>query len=134
MHIDTNGNRQPQHVNEVDPVHELGLVQELIRLAEEELSRANCVSKVTKVSLKVGKLSGASPEALRFAFEVVIPATKLTGANLEIIETFPLCHCHTCQHEEVSDTICFTCPKCGSSDITIEGGRDLFLESIDVEE
>ena len=115
-------------------MHELGLIQEIIGLAEQELSRAGCVSKVTKITLKVGKLSGASPEALRFAFDVVAPSTRLAGAHLQIVEPQPTCHCDSCGLIAEIDEVLFACPSCGSSDIEIHGGRDLNLESIDVED
>ena len=115
-------------------MHELGLIQEMISLAEEELSRAGCVSKVTKITLKVGKLSGASPEALRFAFDVIAPSTRLAGAHLLIVEPQPTCHCPSCGLSTEIDELLFACPSCGNTDIEIHSGRDLYLESIDVED
>ena len=115
-------------------MHELGLVQEMIGLAEEELSRAGCVSKVTKITLKVGKLSGASPEALHFAFDVIAPSTRLAGADLLIVESQPICHCPSCGLNAEIDELLFVCPSCSSTDIEIHGGRDLHLESMDVED
>jgi hydrogenase nickel incorporation protein HypA/HybF len=115
-------------------MHELAIVQELIKLAEVELSRARFEGKVKVLTIKVGKLSGASPEALQFAFEAVAPSTRLKGARLDIEEPKPMCRCLNCGFEQEVDGYLFECPACGSGDIVIDGGRDLRLDSLEVED
>lgn len=115
-------------------MHELGLIEELVKIAEGELERAGVDAPVTRVVLRVGRLSGASPEALETAFDVVAPQTKLRGAVLEIHEPRPLCRCAACGLEQEVDGFLLACPSCASPVITIEGGQDLMIESLDVED
>lgn len=115
-------------------VHELGIVQELISLAEQELLKAGFEGTVSSITVRVGRLSGANPEALRFAFENSATESLLAGAELIIVEINPICKCSECGAEqEISDYI-FTCPACGSNNIVIQGGADLNLESMEVED
>jgi hydrogenase nickel incorporation protein HypA/HybF len=115
-------------------MHELAIIQELVGMAEAELSKIGAITKVNTLTIRVGSLSGASPEALNFAFEVVAPSTSLAGAHLNIIESKPICHCLSCHKNLPMDEFQFACPSCKSSDIVIEGGHDLCLESMEVEE
>jgi len=115
-------------------LHELGIVQELINLAEQELLKAEFEGQVSEVTVKVGRLSGANPEALRFAFEAVVSQSRLEGASLNIVEINPLCKCSECGSEQEIAEYIFVCPACGSHNILISGGTDLNLESLEVED
>ena len=115
-------------------MHELGIVEELVRIANNELERAGVTGPVTRVSLRVGKLSGASPEALQTAWEVVVPQTRLVGAELVIDEPYATCRCLSCGVTSEVDGYAYCCPSCDSGEIVIEGGNDLQLTSIDVDD
>lgn len=64
-------------------MHELSLMEDLVAAVTSEVGEA----RVHVVRLEVGRLSGASPEALRFCFDVCTCGTPLEGAAFEIIET-----------------------------------------------
>ena len=115
-------------------MHELGIIQHLVSLAEDELAKTDCDAKVKTVEIRVGTLSGASPEALEFAFEVVAPLTQFKGAHLVITKSKAVCACRKCGKIQEVDEFLFVCPTCGSTEIEIAGGRDLYLESIEVED
>jgi len=58
----------------------------------------------------------------------------LESARIDIAEQNALCRCTACgDRAEIGDLEAL-CPRCGSSDVAIEGGRDLLLESIELEE
>ena len=115
-------------------MHELGIVQELIGLAEKELANAGFEGRVESITVRVGRMSGANPEALRFAFEAVAPESLLAGAELVIVEVNPVCKCSQCGAEQEISDYTFACPKCGSNNITVQGGTELNLESMEVED
>ncbi|MCB2212543.1 hydrogenase maturation nickel metallochaperone HypA [bacterium] len=115
-------------------MHELGLIEEIVRIGETELAASGVSGPVRTLVLRVGKLSGASPEALRGAFEIVAPATRFAGATLEIEEPPATCRCLACGAEHEVDGYTFQCPTCGDGRITIEGGRELQLMSLDVDD
>jgi len=116
-------------------MHELGIIEQIVQIAEEEVEKADVQGTVTKLTLRVGKLSGASPEALNTAFEIIAPnTTHLRGAVLLIEEPSAISLCHSCGAETEVGGFVIECPACGSPDITITGGRDLQLASIDVDD
>jgi hydrogenase nickel incorporation protein HypA/HybF len=114
-------------------MHETAIVRELISSAESEMSRAGARGRARRVEVVIGRLSGASPEAVRFAFECLSPGTRLEGSRLDIREVAPVCRCAACGAANQIDDIFAACPACGSLDVSIEGGRDLVLQSIEVE-
>jgi hydrogenase nickel incorporation protein HypA/HybF len=115
-------------------MHEAAIAEELISVAQTELTRSGAHGRVLRLELTVGRLSGVSPEALRFAFERLAPGTVVAGACLEIAEPKALCRCRPCGKQTGTDDVFGGCPACGSADVTIEGGRELLLQSIEVED
>jgi len=115
-------------------MHEIGIVQSLINLAESEIRDNGYSGPVRSLTIRVGRLSGAQPEAIRFAFEVISAESPLSGAKLNIIEVKPKITCQACGKISETDELKFECPLCGSSEINISGGDDLNLESIELEE
>jgi hydrogenase nickel incorporation protein HypA/HybF len=115
-------------------MHELSIVDALIEQVGRELHRADQHGKVLGLELSIGRFSGVNCDSLRFAFELLAPGTLVEGAKVEIREVKASCHCHACHASTEIDDLVFQCPKCGSEEITIEGGRDLLLQTIDVED
>ncbi len=115
-------------------MHEYGLVQELITLAQAELQHEELASRVDAVTVKVGILSGASPEAMQMAFTVLVAGTPWDGARLEIVTSYPICHCRACGCDTVITDYVFACPECKGLDFVIAGGNELHLMSIDIED
>jgi hydrogenase nickel incorporation protein HypA/HybF len=111
----------------------LAIVDALIGQVHEELKRAGAGGRVLRVDLVVGRLSGAHPDALRFAFELLSPGTIVEGAQIEIDEPGAVCHCRACGARTDLDDLGAICPRCSSPNVSIEGGQDLLLQSIEVE-
>ncbi|MDB4935530.1 MAG: [NiFe] hydrogenase nickel incorporation protein HypA [Labilithrix sp.] len=64
-------------------MHELALMEDLVSTVAGEVGEA----RVHVVRLEVGRQACASPDALRFSFEVCVHGTALEGATLDIVET-----------------------------------------------
>ena len=90
--------------------------------------------RVVRIELVIGRLSGVHPESMRFAFRMLAPGTPLEGAELSIVEVPAQCVCAACGERTAIEELVTACPRCASGDITIEEGRELVLQSIDVEE
>jgi hydrogenase nickel incorporation protein HypA/HybF len=72
-------------------------------------------------------------EALRFAFSMLAPDSPAAGAELVVEEEPACCRCRECGgSSEVRDPFA-PCPRCGGMEVTIEGGRELLLSSLEVE-
>ncbi|MCB2295932.1 hydrogenase maturation nickel metallochaperone HypA [Clostridium algoriphilum] len=59
----------------------------------------NKFTKINKVSLKIGELSGVMPESLNFAFKSCIMDTMLEGSTLEIEKVKAVAECLDCKQE-----------------------------------
>ncbi len=115
-------------------MHELAIVEALIEQVRREVHRAGQSGRVTRLELAIGRLSGVHCESLRFAFELLSPGTVVEGAKVEIDEPRAVCHCQACGARDEIDQLVVECPRCESPQITIEEGRQLFLQSIEIEE
>ena len=56
------------------------------------------------------------------------------GAKVDIEQPRAVCCCQACGAREEIDELVVECPRCRSPQITIEEGRQLFLQSIELEE
>jgi hydrogenase nickel incorporation protein HypA/HybF len=115
-------------------MHELSIVDALIEQVGREVNRAGQHGRILGVEISVGRLSGVHCDSLRFAFDLLAPGTLVEGANIVINGINAACRCHACNTTTEIDDLILTCPKCGSDSITIEGGRELLLQSIDIED
>lgn len=115
-------------------MHEVSLVEALIEQVGQEVGRLERPGRVLRIELVVGRLSCANPDSLRFAFELLAPGTVAEGAQLDISEPKAVCRCGACGVQTPIEELTANCPACGSSQVHIEGGRDLVLQSIELED
>ncbi|MBS3899100.1 MAG: hydrogenase maturation nickel metallochaperone HypA [Dethiobacter sp.] len=104
-------------------MHELSLVSALV----EEVSRdaqERGVSRITSVSLAVGKRAHALPHALLFCFDLIKRDTILAAAQLIIEVIPPLFHCESCGLSETHDALWLDCTCCGLPAVPT-GGTEL---------
>ncbi len=113
-------------------MHELSIVASLFEGLEEK-AREHHARKITRVRLKVGKLSGVVPEFLKTAFDTYKEGTIASTAELEIEVTPVTVRCKKCAQETAKDDFVFACPACGATDIDVTVGLELFLESLELE-
>lgn len=112
-------------------MHEMALC-ESIRTTLEEQSRLHNFTKVARVSLEVGPLSGVEVEALRFGFDVVMRGSVAEGAHLDIIESRGEAWCMVCA-ESVPIVARFEpCVKCGSHQLQVTAGEELRIKELEV--
>lgn len=112
----------------------MSIVQALIEQVAAEVGKAGHQGRVVSLDLVVGRLSGVHVDSIRFAHELLAPGTILEGSTLRISEPHAYSDCRACGAREVIDALSMVCPRCGSGEIVIDGGRDLILQSIELEE
>jgi hydrogenase nickel incorporation protein HypA/HybF len=115
-------------------MHEVAIADALIEQVQSEIDRAGASGRVARIALRVGRLSGVNPDSLRFALDLLAKGTILESARIEIAHPSAFCRCAACESRTEIEDLEARCPRCGASDVTIEGGRDLLLESIELEE
>ena len=113
-------------------MHELSLLEGMVLGIQEEALRQG-FSRVCQVRLEVGRLSGADPEALRFAFGPATEGTLAEGAHLEIIDCPGVGLCQDCRQEVEIEARFDLCPACGMGFVDVTGGTELRIKDVDVE-
>jgi hydrogenase nickel incorporation protein HypA/HybF len=89
-------------------------------------------SRVLGLHLRVGTLSGAVPEAMRFAFDVVCRDTIAEGASLEIESVPAACWCAICRKEFECADFVSECPHCHNPSGDLRRGRELEIASVEL--
>jgi hydrogenase nickel incorporation protein HypA/HybF len=112
-------------------MHEVGIMQEGVRMAIET-ARARQASRITRIRLRVGALSGVAPDALCFAFDVVSRDTLAEGAALEIENVPAACWCDGCAAEFDCVDFVNECPRCHALSGELRRGRELELASVEI--
>lgn len=113
-------------------MHELGITQAILATAIEA-AEAEGATRINDVSIAVGELTEVVDFALQFNWDVVRQGTMADAATLTVRNVAPRARCKQCEHEYEHDKFDFTCPKCGSMHIDPLAGRELQIESIDID-
>lgn len=108
-------------------MHELSIAQAVVDMVRGRTGQR----QVSRVRLKVGRLSGVVPDALEFCFELAAAGTPLEGAALEIDEPRGAAHCRTCDDHFTQPDLILLC-ACGSADVEIVAGQELTVTSVEM--
>ena len=111
----------------VTAMHELAITQSVVE-AVTERTGANPVSCVR---VRVGRLSGVVPDAMRFCFDLVTAGTPLEGAALDIEQQEGRGRCRACGDDFVLADLVLLC-ACGSADVEVLAGRELAVASVEM--
>jgi hydrogenase nickel incorporation protein HypA/HybF len=106
-------------------MHELGITQSVVEAVTDRTGS----SPVARVRVRVGRLAGVVPDAMRFCFELVTAGTPLEGAALEIDQPEGRGHCRTCGQDVALVEPILLC-DCGSADVEVVAGRELAVASV----
>ncbi|MFH1786394.1 MAG: hydrogenase nickel incorporation protein HypA [archaeon] len=133
-------------------MHEWALAEAVVRTADDFAEKKG-LKRITKIAVELGKLQQISTETFRFAItQGIRPESKVTKkTKITIRQKGASMKCRNCQKvwspkgikgemgEEISEAIHFIpemahafmkCPKCGSHDFEVIGGRGVSVLSI----
>jgi len=111
-------------------MHELAITQSMLNLV---LERAGKAKKVGKINLVIGAMTGVVSECVQFYFDFLSRETIAEGAALAIKTVSTQARCRGCDKLFELTEFDWTCPNCHSNNIEIVAGKELFVESIEVE-
>ena len=114
-------------------MHEMGIAIQIINLVRGSMPPDEPL-RVKAIHLRVGKLTAIVPQSLRFCMDVVTKDTPAEGAEIVFNEVDVTVECGDCGKESVIDEPPFACKECGSDQVEVTGGREMIVESIEVEE
>ena len=113
-------------------MHELGIMTGAMEAVEASARQAGA-TRVLRIDLSVGVMTEAIEDALRFAFEALSENTLCEGAELAINMVQPKSICTECGEEFSHDRYHVACPACGSGFTHIIEGKELQIDSIEVD-
>lgn len=113
-------------------MHEYSIVQALLNSCEES-ARENGLDLITKVVVKIGVLSGVEPDLFITAFDTFKLHTICHNAMLEIIYQPVEIECRSCGIRSILKKNEFACISCGSIDIDVVDGEDIYLMSLEMD-
>jgi len=113
-------------------MHELRIAEDLSSIVLETARNEN-LTRVEKVNISFGQLIQIVPEIFEFAFREAVRNTIAEDAalNIEIIKV--KMNCAECGCNFHLNENLFRCCNCGSTDIKIINGKELFVKSIEGE-
>ena len=100
-------------------MHELGIMTGVMESVEEAARNAGA-TKVLEIDLSV-------------AFEALSEGTMCEGAEFRINMIQPVSTCLECGNEYTHDRYHVTCPKCGSGFTQLIAGKEMRIDSIEVD-
>ncbi len=113
-------------------MHEYSIVQSLIGQCEEQAVQNNA-TKITKVVVKIGVLSGVEVDLLKSAFETFKEGGICEDAVF-IVNVQPiLIRCKECHKESELKKNEYICPYCQSANLEVLDGEDMYLMSLEME-
>ena len=115
-------------------MHEFSICQTLVTDVLKELGKIkNKKTHLKKVRILSGQYHRLVPASLKLAYKILTKDTPAEGSSL-LVKSIPIkLKCMQCGREGSTRNICFVCRKCGGVDLEIIGGKELCLESIEVE-
>ncbi len=114
-------------------MHESGIASSLLEIIEREALPYGGL-KVINVRLRIGKLSGVMPDALRFAFEALSKGGVAEGALLDIEEVPLRIRCNGCGRTSDAESFFMACPHCKGVEVEIIAGRELEIKEMEIED
>lgn len=114
-------------------MHELSVCQSLLSQIEMTAMQHHA-SRVHRVSLQIGPLSGVEPQLLQQAFPIAVAGSIADNAVLEI-ELLPIrLECRQCGAEsEAASANKLVCGQCGHWQTRLLSGDEMLLASLELD-
>lgn len=99
-----------------------------------KVAEQNNGKKVTKITLRVGAMSGVVPRFCSSMFEVIAKDTPAEGCEIIIEEVPAIFKCIKCGEETAYDEPCgtYACHACGSEHLRLVSGHKFQLVNVGI--
>lgn len=114
-------------------MHEMSLALSIIEQTREAAVREGA-ARIIEVEIEVGCLAGVLADSLQFCLESVGAVGGLPGTIFHITEVGATGNCRVCAAAFPADSFLALCPSCGSDDVSLNGGRELKIRSLTIED
>jgi hydrogenase nickel incorporation protein HypA/HybF len=113
-------------------MHELAITQSMFDIVLKQAEQVQA-KKVTKINLVIGEMTGVVSESVQFYLDFLTKDTVAEGAVVSIKMVSPKALCINCKQTFELKPFDWTCPNCKGNGVEIISGKELFLESIEVD-
>jgi hydrogenase nickel incorporation protein HypA/HybF len=113
-------------------MHEQSIVESLLTLALNNAAKANA-RKIVRINLVVGDYTGVVEESVDFYFRFLSKDTIAAGAKIFYTRVPAQLRCRDCDLLFPLQKRERCCPKCQGMRVEIVGGRELYIENMEVE-
>jgi hydrogenase nickel incorporation protein HypA/HybF len=115
-------------------MHELSIVSGVVDAVTESLT-AYPSARVLEVRLRVGALASVVVDSLEFCWGIATEGTGLEGSRLVVKIVPVVMRCAVCAEDVELDCLqSFRCPRCGEPCSDLRQGRELEIESYEIED
>ena len=114
-------------------VHEFSIAQTIVQTVLAELKKVQ-PARLVRARIVAGHLHQIVPANLTLAYKVLTKETAAAGSFLSVRRVPITAECRQCHWRGKIRGALFVCGRCKGSDIEITGGKELYLDSIEVEQ
>jgi hydrogenase nickel incorporation protein HypA/HybF len=110
-------------------MHELPITESILKIAVNAAGGR----PISVINLRIGELASIVDDSVQFYFDILSKGTLAEGATLRFDRQPATAICKACDHT-FQPTIPLTpvCPQCASPLISVTGGREMRVDSIEV--
>ena len=111
-------------------MHEVGIISAMLKTIQAAMEKQH-LTRVEKIVLQVGELSGVVPRYMRECFPVAVRRTPFRDTKLELEIVPGIVRCNPCGQEFNGLQHDLTCPGCGNRrDLRRLSGEGLMIKEI----
>jgi len=115
-------------------MHELSIASSIVETVTESVT-AYPHARVLEVRLRIGALASVVEDSLQFCWQLATDDTPLAASALVIRQLPVAINCATCNLDSELDCVqSFRCPRCGEPSGDLRQGREMDIESIELED
>jgi hydrogenase nickel incorporation protein HypA/HybF len=114
-------------------MHELSIASDIISRVCEFRDKNYPNAAITRIKVEIGPLAGVDPDSLAFVFPIAAAEGTLKDTKLDIAKSKISLICSSCGKISMLETMEWLCPLCESGEIRIEGGKEMSIQNIEIE-
>ena len=113
-------------------MHEMSIVESFLNVAVEHGKKAGA-EKIVRINLVIGDMTGVVRESVEFYFNFLSRNTLASEAEIGFTEAKTRLRCRECETLFYPDRGNYRCPVCDTPNVDIIAGKELYVESIEIQ-
>ncbi|HEX9897450.1 MAG TPA: hydrogenase maturation nickel metallochaperone HypA [Dehalococcoidales bacterium] len=113
-------------------MHELAITQSMFDIVLKQAEQVKA-KKVTKINLVIGEMTGVVSDCIQFYMDFLSKGTVAEGVVVSVNSVPPTAKCLSCGKTFKVKELEWKCPHCDGINLEVTGGKELFVESIEVD-